>query len=456
MTRTAAGWEALADTLAGDVVLPGSPGYDAARKPAMALFHDVRPQAVVRCATAADVGETLAYARRSGLPTAIRSGGHCFAGRSSTEGIVIDVSPMASVRVADGLATVGAGTRLGDLYDGLAEHGRTVAAGCGPSVGIAGLTLGGGVGLLGRSAGLTSDQLVRAEVVLAGGEVVECDEQRDADLFWALRGAGGGTLGVVTSLVLRTLAEPAATSFRLTWPHAHAPSVIAAWQVWAPDGPDKLAASLLVTAAGDVTRPPIVTVVGTMLAGTSETEAQLSGLVARVGADPVSASSRHASYRAVKRDLAEVDDDGERAGEAIAYSKSEFFGRPLPAGAIAALVEHLAAGRVEGQARELDFTPWGGAYNRVPAGATAFVHRDERFLLKHGVELDPRASSAEREAARRWLRRSFELLGPWGTGRAYPNFPDPDHADWAAAAYGANRSRVLRIRARYAPPAPAR
>ena len=196
-----ADWDALQRSIAGEVVLAEAAAYELVRKPAMARFWDVRPQAVVRCRTPEDVVETVALARRSRIGLAVRSGGHCFGGESSTPGVLIDVGPMDGVAISDGLATVGAGARLGDLYDALDGQGRTIAAGCGPSVGIAGLTLGGGLGLLGRTYGLTSDQLVAAQVVLADGRVVDCDEHRHADLFWALRGAGGGRFGVVTGLV---------------------------------------------------------------------------------------------------------------------------------------------------------------------------------------------------------------------------------------------------------------
>jgi hypothetical protein len=142
---------------------------------------------------------------------------------------------------------------------------------------------------------------------------------------------------------------------------------------------------------------------------------------------------------------------GEPSAQGHRFSKSEFFRRPLPAGAIAALVENLQEGRVAGQSRELDFTPWGGAYNRVSAEATAFVHRDELFLLQHAVVVDPGAPTAEREAARRWLARSWELVRPWGTGRVYPNFPDPDLEDWAHAYHGTNHDRLVGVKAKYDP-----
>jgi hypothetical protein len=166
------------------------------------------------------------------------------------------------------------------------------------------------------------------------------------------------------------------------------------------------------------------------------------------------------SYRETKRYLAEHgpgDDRLEEASQGLPsqqghdFSKSEFFGRPLPTEAVAALVENLQEGRAPGQSRELDFTPWGGAYNRVRADATAFVHRDELFLLKHAVTVDPDVPAAEREAARRWLARSWGSVHPWGSGRVYPNFPDPDLEDWAHAYYGTNYDRLVGVKARYDP-----
>ena len=464
MVPSAPDWEALQRAVSGDVVLPGSPDYESTRKPAIANFHDIRPQAVVLCRTPQDVSETILFARESGLRTAARSGGHCFAGRSSTEGIIVDVTPMRSVSVSDGVATVGAGARLGEVYDTLAQCGLTIPGGCGPSVGISGLALGGGLGILGRKHGLTSDHLLGLQIVLADGRVVVCDEQHDEELFWALRGAGGGNFGVVTSLIFGTLPAPAATGFHLLWPHTHAAALISAWQAWAPAAPDELAASLLVTASRDPERPPVVNVFGSMLGTEDDTAQLLDELVSSAGADPTSASYENASLRETKRYLAELGDamaegdyrlgetlKGEPSPQGQTFSKSEFFGRPLPAETIAALVENLTEGRISGQSRELDFTPWGGAYNRVSADATAFVHRDERFLLKHAVVIDPDASRGERKTARRWLARSWASVRPWGSGRVYPNFPDPDLEDWAQAYYGTNYDRLLRVKAQYDP-----
>ena len=428
-------WEALQQTIAGDVLTPESAGYESARKPAIARFHAVRPQAVVRCRAAEDVTEAIAFA--GALPVVARSGGHCFAGRSTTTGMVIDVGPLDSVAVSDTVATVGAGARLGALV----EHGVTIAAGCGPEVGIAGLTLGGGLGIMGRREGLTADQLLGAEVALADGRIVACDEHHDENLFWALRGAGGGHFGVATSFTFRTVPAPEATAFDLRWRRATT-DLVQAWQAWAPDAPDEIAASLVITAGPDPDEPPVVKVFGAMLAGAAETEAELG----RLGADPVSAHLQHGSHRQTKRHLAGAGEPD----EGHPYCRSHYVRDALPAEAIAALVRHLEADRRPSEVRELDFSPWGGAYNRVPAGATAFPHRDARFLLKLGVVLDPGVAPTD------WLDRAWELVQPWGTGGAYVNFPDPELPDPATAYWGTNRERVLEVKRRYASSADAR
>jgi FAD/FMN-containing dehydrogenase len=252
----------------------------------------------------------------------------------------------------------------------------------------------------------------------------------------------------VISLVFRTVPAPAATSFHLIWSAEPAAALIDTWQSWAPDAPDELAASLLVTAeAGSA---PAVNLFGTMAAGENETRALLDEFVARAGDEPTATAVEHLPYRETKSYLAERG-PGDAPEGWHPYSKSEYFRGRLPADAIASLVDNLASGRSAGQTRVLDFTPWGGAYNRVSADATAFAHRDERFLIKHGLMLDPDAPSDEQEAGRRWLTRSWEIVHPFGSGGVYPNFPDPELDDWERAYHGDNYSRLAQVKARYDP-----
>jgi FAD/FMN-containing dehydrogenase len=450
-------WESLQGAIDGEVALHDSPAYEDGRKVFNARFHDVRPQAIVRCATPEDVSEVVAFVRRHRLEHATRSGGHCFAGRSSTQGTVIDVTPMASVSVSGAVATMGAGARLGEVYEALDEHGLTIPGGTCPEVGIAGLALGGGLGILGRKYGVTSDHLVGAQIVLADGRILECDQNHDPDLFWALRGAGAGNFGVVTSLAFRTVPAPEATNFHAAWSFSEALAVIEAWQGWAPRGVDELAASLKVTVAGEVDRPPSVDLYGALLGSESEAMELLDQLVRRAGSDPRATSGERMSSsetRSFWAQLGAAEHDASRVAHSqppFLFSKSEFFGRALPAEAIAALLEVFGQERSPGEERELDFMPWGGAYSRVPPDATAFVHRDELFQLKHALVVDPSASLGDKQAAHRWVTRSWASVHPWGSGRVFQNFPDPDLDEWPEAYFGTNLDRLVRVKAHYDP-----
>ncbi len=452
MTSTIADWEALGRRISGRVLLPGADGYERARTPFVAGFDDVTPRAVVRCAAVEDVAEVLGFARRHGVETATRSGGHCFAGYSSTRGIVIDVTPMRSVVLADGVVQVGAGARIGELYQALLAGGVTVPTGTCPSVGIGGITLGGGHGVLGRAYGLTLDHLLVAQVVLADGRVVECDEHRDADLFWALRGAGSGNFGVATSLTFHPRPASSMANFRLVWRYAHAAEVIHAWQRWAPYAPDELTADLALSGDDE----PLVEVYGAMLGTGRDAHELLDDLVMAVRSDPVSSFCTDMSYRDTIQYQAGVGCTGEHTAQTVPgrehrFTKSEFFDRPLTGEAVVALVDNLTVRRGPGQNRSLVFAAWGGAYNRRSPNATAFVHRDQLFLLEHLVLLPPDAPAQERRAAHEWVERSWTAVHPCGSGRVYPNFPDPGLRDWGPAYYGENYARLLDVKAMYDP-----
>ncbi|WP_152361356.1 FAD-binding oxidoreductase [Microlunatus speluncae] len=442
----------LRRTIAGGVAVPGSADYDRLRRPAIARFAAARPLAVVTCRDAADAAAAVTFARQQGVPLVPRSGGHCFAGRSSGPGIVLDVSALQTISVDGDRAVVGAGVRLGALVPALQEAGVAVPTGCGPGVGIAGLTLGGGLGVLGRTFGLTADRLLAAQVVLADGSVVDCDDHRDADLFWALRGAGGGQFGVVTALTYATVpVPPRLTAFHHAWSAEHLAALIGAWQRWSPDGPDALAASLLIIVPADPARPPTLNVFGTLIGSESAAVDLLGDLAGVVGAAPRSTRATELSYAAAKEFLVRVGVEvaGEPTGPVHQPSRSEFVDRVLPDEVIMELARILVEDRRPGQARELDLTPWGGAYARTPVAATAFAHRQARFLLKHTATIAPEPV-AEAEA-RCWLDRSWETVHRWGTGGVYPNFPDPGLTDPERAYHGTNLDRLRRVKARYDP-----
>jgi FAD/FMN-containing dehydrogenase len=456
---SAAAWDALRASIAGELCLPGSPAFDRSTT-FNARFHDVRPGAVVLCSIPEDVSETISFALGSGLEIATRSGGHSLAGHSSSTGIVIDTTPMRSVTVSGDVAMIGGGGRLGYVYDSLQDHGLTIPSGSCPWVGVAGHTLGGGLGILGRMHSVTSDHLVGAQVVLADGRIVDCDERIHQDLFWALRGAGWGSFGVVTTLVLETVREPAVTNFHLSWGYSDATRVIEAWQSWAPHAPDELAVSLKLTWAAGNDVLPSCDIYGALQGTQSDATELLDEVGARVGVNPASFFNQAMSYANTRRFWALLG-SAEAGIEPSApllppsppylWSKSEFFGRPLPSDAIEALLRNFSSERDPGESRELDFMPWGGAYNRHRPDDTAFVHRSESFLLKHAIVIDLSASPEAKRAAQQWVTRSWALVHPWASGRAFQNFADPNLEGWARAYYGQNLERLVGIKTRYDP-----
>jgi FAD/FMN-containing dehydrogenase len=440
---------------------PGSSEYEAARRPAQLRYAAVRPQVIARCETPSDVAEALAEARRTGLQVAPRSGGHCFAGRSSTTGMLLDLSPMSSIDLTLGQLSTGPAARLTDLYDVLGTEGLTIPAGSGRTVAIAGLTLGGGIGFLGRRHGLTSDNLDEAEVVLADGRIVRCGMHENTDLYWAIRGSGGAQFGVLTRLSFIGLPSPQTHRFQLRWPVDHAAAVIDAWQDWAPYAPWEVNANVRVT-------PSAVHLFGVVLENTdpplkspesSYAEPRfdavrdgLGGLdrvVSAIGMAPESAEIQQLDYRAASRSLAGLGATGD-GSERVEFSKSAFFGYRMPLATWSELVDGLVAlGDYE-----LNLTPMGGEYNRITW--TAFAHRDQAFLLElmkraPVPELEEPVLAAAEAGCRAELTTAFAPVASYDSGAVYPNFPDPTLGSALRAYHGDNLSRLHEVKRQYDP-----
>jgi FAD/FMN-containing dehydrogenase len=451
----------LAASVDGDVITPEDDRYVWARKPFMARFDSILPQAVVLCRSAGDVAETVGFARSHGIPVAARSGGHCFAGHSSTEGIVIDVSPMSAIALRDGLVHTGTGLRLGVMNDFLFDQGLTIPAGSCPSVGIGGTALGGGLGVLGRKHGLTCDHLESVEMVLADGRVVRCDAGHDPDLLWAVRGAGKGNFGVATAFTFRPRVAPDMVNFYLVWPMTHGVKITEVWQRWATQAPEDVAAGLAYSAIPGEHQAPVIELYGAIVGSASDAEPLLAEFVAEVGVDPSESSVKALTYQgtsvyqadllAAANQEREPTPAGPVARQGPRWTKSEFFDRPLPRAAIEDLVRVFVRDWRPTQYRGLEWAPWGGAYNQVPVDATAFAHRGQLFSLKHAMLLGLESSDAERQEAAAWVRDSWRTVHSWGSGRVYPNFPDPDLADWPTAYYAENLARLQEVKARYDP-----
>ncbi|WP_405999950.1 FAD-binding oxidoreductase [Streptomyces sp. NBC_00829] len=465
-TAAAPDWNALARGLDGKLVRPGDAAYPTARQLYNTRFDSLKPAAVAYVAGEDDIKECLAYARAHRVPVSIRNGGHSYAGWSSGNGrLVIDVSPLNHVS-ADG--SIGAGAKLIDVYNTLARSGRTIPAGSCPSVGVSGLTLGGGHGVTSRAYGLTCDSLTSATLVTADGKVLTASPTRNKDLFWALRGAGNGNFGVVTRLRFRTHPAPPSVTAYLTWPWSKAAAVLSAWQRWGPEQPDEIWSSAHL-AAGPGSGAPTLSVAAFSLGSESDLRNALDRLADRVGSPARSVSIRRRSYRdamlgyagCTTISQAQCHLPGTTPGrtkrgalQRETYSAaSDFFDRQLsPAGLRALISAAEAFTRISpsqgGGGGSIALTALGGAINRVDPLGTAFVHRRSRVLAQYIAAWRPGTAGSAQQA---WLRNSHASMRRHASGAAYQNYIDPTLTDWRKAYYGPAADRLTRLKKQYDP-----
>ena len=403
-------------------------------------FDGVHPLAIVYCESAGDVAQTVRWAKANNVRIAVRSGGHSYGGYSTRDdAVVIDVSRIAIVLVDDahGKARIGAGARLIDVYGTLAQHGVTIPAGSCPSVGLAS-----------RKFGLTCDSVRAATVVTAAGEALHCDRHNFPGLFWACRGGGGGTFGVVTAFTFATHPVSDVVTFRASWNWSDAERVFRAWQAWAPRAPDELFSlvDLVATSSGTA-----------VIGGAGQyfgTESQLDSLLQQffaAGAPPTTlevTKRSHLDAILLWANCSEVSRChlGDEVGRSTYLAKSDFFDAPLPAAGVSALVHAVEARAATPASGSLLFDAWGGAVGRVPKTATAFVHRDALFSCQYIGSWDSPGDSAAEGAARSWLRNTYAAVRPYASGFAYQNYIDPELPSSLHAYYGENLSRLRRIK----------
>ncbi|WP_370024065.1 FAD-binding oxidoreductase [Planotetraspora sp. GP83] len=443
-------WAALARGLDGRLIRPGDASYDQARRLFNTAYDAVRPAAVAYCENPADVAECVSFARRFGVPVTSRSGGHSYAGWSTGPGLVIDVSPMSRVSYSGGHATVGAGARLVDVYSKLAAHGVSIPAGSCPTVGVAGLTLGGGIGVVSRKYGLTCDVLESAQIVTADGRLLTASATANPDLYWASRGGGGGNFGVATSFTFRTHTTRDVTVFFLHWPWAKAAAVLKAWQAWAPFAPDALWSNL------HLNHDPSLDVMvgGLYVGGKAGCEALLRKLVDRIGTGPSSRYVKQSAYDHAMMvmagcsslSVAQCHRPGTLPGQNTSgqlvrdsfSAKSHIAYTPLSAAGIKALVAQVAAG---GRHSVL-LDALGGAVGRVRPDATAFPHRQALFTVQYYAHFAGAAA---------WTRAAHAAMRPHFGDHAYVNYIDPELGGWRQQYYGANAARLAQVKATYDP-----
>ena len=431
----------FAASLNGSIVLPADEAYDDARQVHNAAY-DRRPTVIVRAADASDVARTVFFAAETGLELAVRSGGHSVAGYGTSDGgIVLDLSPMKGlfIDVERRLAWAQPGLTAGDVMTAAAAHGLTVPFGDTRSVGIGGLTTGGGIGFLTRKYGMTIDNLVAAEVVTADGRLLTCDTDRHPDLFWAIRG-GGGNVGVVTRFVYRLVPVDLVVGGGVVLPAT--PEVIAGVVREAGNAPDELTTISFVMHAPPAPFIPAERVgeLVIMVLGAYDGELE-AGLAAwapiRALAEPIADLVGPMPYSAMYQFTAE----GEARGSATMRSWFSADLDEADAARIIHLLGHATSPFAITQIRVL-----GGAMARVAPDATAFSQRDARVMVTAMAlyEGDPAPHLA-------WTTAFLETFRPKATG-VYANFLAAEGGARIRDAYphGAYE-RLAEIKRRYDP-----
>ncbi|MEU8635433.1 FAD-binding oxidoreductase [Amycolatopsis sp. NPDC048633] len=442
MTRrpSDADWRRLDRAVTGRVRRPGEAGFRAVSSPFNKRFAGIVPAGVVSAVDTADVRRAIEWAREADVDVVARSGGHSYAGHSVSTGLVIDLSAMNTVSAdgASGLVTAAGGARMADVHAAVQPHEMAFALGNSATVGISGLTLGGGCGAVSRKFGLTADALVATTLVTADGQVLHCDADTNADLFWACRGGGGGNFGINVSFTFQARPVADCATYLLVWESADAPKVLSVLQEIVRQAPDEFAARIGVSDAGGP--DTIVSAIGQHLGSAQELREIL---------DPVLSVARP-----IRQDLADrtfwqaKDDLRHETAEGAFAVRTNIVTRPLPDEAIATMLSFVgrrpASGNPDGGGAAL--FSWGGAINRVGATDTAFAHRNAMFLLSMDTSWAEDDEPAVVEANLRWLADLGDALSPYVSEGAFQNFIDPDLADWRTAYYGVNYPRLKEIK----------
>ncbi|WP_427892495.1 FAD-binding oxidoreductase [Kribbella sp. GL6] len=434
-TLTAApNWNTFARSLKGRLYLPASSGYAASHQLFNPRWDSVRPTAVVKTAAPSDVQKAILFARANKLVLVPKSGGHSYVGASTiANGMQLDVGGLKSMSYSNGVLTVGAGARLYDVHAFLDRYGRSLPTGTCPTVGVAGLTLGGGMGIHTRTYGLTCDRVVSMGVITADGKAHTVSASSEPDLFWALRGSGGGNLGVVTSFQFSTIPATKLGFFRLTWPESQAAAVVRGWQKFAQTAPATSWGNLHIDAKSNGTLSIHVLGVST----TGNANAAAAQLESFVGAK---ASARTIS---VKSHLEAVKylGGGTTSPRQGFLAGSDVLKGPMDAAAISALLGAVKAAARAGTPASAILDPLGGQAAKQPAGGSSWAWRSALCTVQW-------YSSSQNSGARTFIANGHRAVRAYSAG-GYVNYLETGRA--VSTYYGASWARLRSAKAKYDP-----
>jgi FAD/FMN-containing dehydrogenase len=432
--------DALGSALSGGLLQAGATGYEDARRVHNGMI-DRRPALIVRCRTTDDVAEAVRFARRTGFEISVRGGGHNVAGLAiADDAVMIDLAEMKGVQVDPDARTLRAegGVTWDELNAAAAEHGLAVTGGAVSTTGIAGLTLGGGLGWLMARFGLAADNLLEVELVTANGEVTHVNEAADPDLFWALRG-GGGNFGIATALTYRLHPLDSVTGGLIAHPVAAAGDLLRFYRDAVADAPDELEIFAGLVHAPDGSGTKLAVLIVCHSGDPEQADADLAPF--KAWGSPLLVDVGRMPYPTMNTLL----DEGFPAYSHNYWMSS--FTSGLPDELIDAAVERFASTPSPMNAIVLEH--FHGAVTRISPTATAVPHRDEGWnLLIPSVWLDP----AETEANVAWTRDTHVALKEHLVDRRWLNYLGPDQGvDAVRAAYGPNWDRLVAVKRRVDP-----
>jgi FAD binding domain/Berberine and berberine like len=421
----------------GRVLHPGGDGYDEARRVFNAMI-DRRPAAIVRCAGAEDVVTAVNYARDHELPLSVKGGGHSVAGTAVCEGgVMVDLSLMKGLRVdpAASVALAEPGLTLGEFDAGTQSYGLATTTGVVSMTGLAGLTLGGGIGWLNGRYGLACDNLLEADVVTADGQLRTASDTEHEDLFWAIRG-GGGNFGIVTSFRYRLHAVSGVLGGGVTFPPAQARAALRFYHDFARGAPDELSTAASISLDAD--RRPVVSVAACYCGPIERGEEIVRPL--RTFGPPVMDAISPMNYTT----LQSAADGGYPPGR-LHYWKASFL-QEITDDAIDVMLAF--ASDMPSAFTGIGLQELCGAASRVAPTATAFPHRDHLYDCLILSQWDDPSDTDPNIA---WTRQLFEALQPFLEGGVYANNLGAEETDRVRAAYGPNYPRLAAVKAAYDP-----
>jgi hypothetical protein len=429
----------------GNVLRPSDPGFNDLLP--FNLRTTSRPLAIVQCLTANGASLAVKWARRHQIVHCTHAGGHSYEGFSSCPGLMIDVRRMNGIAIdtANETARIGAGCLLGDIAVALFKHKLALPAGSCRPVGVAGLALGGGHGLSSRKFGLTCDNLISAHLVAANGDELDANVNENPDLFWALRGGGGGNFGIVTEFTFKVHPVDRAILFSISWPDdAFRTSIIRTWQSLTQSAPDEL--SFLLHVNGGLGHISHLGCNGLYFPRNASETPSVADLTTVLGpllsiGNP-SFRPKEVNYLDAVRVLA-GDGDPNRV---YFKAKSDYSVEAWSDQAIHAFTSAL---RGASSPIATIFEAYGGSINRIGETETAFPHRGSTlFCLQYYLQWSSSSSTNRNVAA---VRALYEAMRPYLPGYSYVNYLDADLQDYARSYYKGNLVRLQAVKQQYDP-----